>query len=225
MKNLVFFLGFGVAGLVGAIGGRVLLPENDSAESGRTEIERLDARIDDLSMEIARVRRALRESRDAASLRSEPRLLPDAPEPETEESVPVDASSALVVPADAVIEEKVRKVIDERTRAAQAARAEKDEAAQRKKEVEWIARLKKEQGLTDFQARELQRMLIDRREVVAEFKRRHEDAPDEAGKEIIQAERKQYGEDLQIELKALLSPEQYDAIMHPSKRGKKDGNR
>ncbi len=53
-----------------------------------------------------------------------------------------------------------------------------DEEAQRKKEADWVAKLQKEQGLTDFQARELTRMLVHRRGVLAEFKKRHDEAPE-----------------------------------------------
>ncbi|MHC4860629.1 MAG: hypothetical protein ACYTDY_11110 [Planctomycetota bacterium] len=217
MRAAVFVIGIVGAGLVGAVGGRILFPEEGSPPTSREDPSRLEARIDDLEAEVARLAEELRRERDTRALPDPaPVSLPaPAPAPEaSDDAEPVPEFTVEV--SESVIEEKVREALDERAREASAEQKRRADALQAEKDAAWQARLKKELGLTDYQATELVKQLHRRREVLAEHKRKLlEKGPDitQAEREALQQDLRDAGRLLDSDLKSLLSADQYEALM------------
>lgn len=211
MRAAVFVIGIVGAGLVGAVAGRILLPEEGSRPTSREDPSRLEARFDDLEAEVARLAEDLRRERDTPPL---PAPAP-APVPEAaDDAEPVPVVTVEV--SESVIEEKVREALDERAREVTEEQKRRADALQAEKDAAWQARLKKELGLTDYQATELVKQLRRRREVLTEHKRKlMEKGPDitPAEREALQQDLLDAGQLLDSDLKSLLNADQYEALM------------
>ena len=127
MRTVLFIIGFVGAGLVGAVFGHVLFPA-DVPLPGRSEDQsRLEAQVEDLAVEVDRLRTEVREERAS-------RPLPDAPFSQAlagtsaapgdpAAAFPAPAAGAPVVIPDDLIEEKVRETVVEIARENQKERA------------------------------------------------------------------------------------------------------
>jgi len=216
MKIVLIALGFVGAGLIGAVAARELFP-GDAPEMGApSALASVEARIDDIEAQVARLTEEVRARRDAG-------IVPNAPPPFSDDpaaAIPLDAAPPSDGPAaitDDQIERKVVETVEKIARARAAEKARRAEEIQLAKEREWLATKQKEIGLTDYQVEELGRMIVARRRAIAGFKRKMAAAPDGQKADIQQA-MMDYRRQLDGELRKLLSGDQYDAIMNPQRR-------
>jgi len=213
MRNLVFTIGFVGAGLVGAVGGRLLFPgetvgvDLEAPALAESRLEELENRMERLAGEV----RALRQERlapapdplAAVSFDATPGVAPPGPVDAPASAAPVSAAAA---PGE--IEEKVVEIIEAREREQRERKAKWAEVAQVKKEAAWLGRLKEPLGLTDRQIKDLLRLLADRRATMAEYRRNWAERGDgitEAEQAAIKAEAADYGRRLDGDLRAMLS--------------------
>ena len=228
MRNLVFAIGFVGAGLVGAVGGKLLFPAEtvgvDLEAPALTEsrIEELENRMERLAGEV----RAMRQERLA-------------PAPDPLAAVPFDATPgaappshmdapAAAEPAPAAspgeIEEKVVEIIEAREREQRERKAKWAAAAQLKKEAEWFARMKERLGLTERQVEDMKKLRTERRVKRNELGNRWRalgDAITEEQKTAIRVEMEDFNRNQDAEFRSLLSTTQYEGLMESYKRGGK----
>ena len=218
MKTALFVLGFLGAGLVGAVASRELFPPAASpAADAPGDLAGLEARVDDLSDQVARLSEEVRARRDAGIVPSDPSHAAAADDPTLLPGLAADPAGAPPAFTDDRIEKKIEETIAKITRERQAEKAKQVELSTRKKEREWLLTKQKEHGLTDYQVEEFTKLLMYRRERLGTLKAGWNEATPEQ-----QAQRKtemeDLGRELRGELQKLLSGDQYEAIMKTNGR-------
>jgi hypothetical protein len=218
MRTALIAIGFVAAGLIGAVAARELFPPELPPPTGpRSDLAALEARINDLSAQVDRLSEEVR-SRESVVIRPD---VPPAAVPDTAEALPAEPppanGEAPAALTDDRIEKKVVETVEKIARARAEEKARREEAATRKKELEWLRQKQRELDLTDDQVQQFAKLLVQRRATLAVMKRRYDAAPPEQ-KPLIQAEMKDYGELLRGELRKLLNADQYEAIMHPNRK-------
>ena len=233
MRTVLFIVGFVGAGLVGAVFGQMLFPD-DAPLPGRSEDQsRLEAQVDDLAAEVEVLKTAIREERDS-------RPLPETPfSPVPSDAVtagnPVAGTAAAPPPADTrtlisdeVIEEKVRETVVEIAREQQRERARQAEAKQVATETAWLKGMQSDLRMTDYQVEEIGKLLILRRRAMEVYKQKRDALGQDATpqqKARLQQEMTDYRESLKTEVLKVVSVEQYEGMVRKGQEARKQAAR
>jgi len=232
MRTGLFVIGFIGAGLVGAVFGHMLFPA-DVPLPGRSEnLSHLEAQVDDLAVEVDRLRTEVREERVSRSLPDAPfspaaaGISIDPADPSaTSLTAPVPAGAPILIPDD-LIEEKVRETVVEIARENQQERARQAEARKVEKETAWLKGMQEELRMTDYQVEEIGKLLVGRRRAVAAFNQAWADLgpnPTPPQKARFQQEKTDYGETLRIEVLKIISQAQYEAMVEKGRAAQRQG--
>jgi hypothetical protein len=223
MKPAALAIGFVCAGLIGAVCANVFFPPEPAAPADTGAPDRIDARFDELEAEIDRVAKLVETQRIAPPISEEVK-------PEIEETKPLGEGSAAFIEDPiirdarvsdhnetvAVIEDKVRKVIEEKQ---EQARQEREKAAAiklAKQREDFLDKWTKALDLTDAQREQLSENWNTRVKVGRALqKRQQEFGPDatQQQREILKQETADAARLIDDELKKILSTEQYDKMM------------
>ncbi len=198
------------AGLLGAIGTRLLVPPPEPPPGAPSSLE---ARLDVLEAQVALLAGQLRRSGAPAPPALRPEPAPQAP--------PSDAAPggdrAVLGPE---IAEMVRAEVETIAREEREARERRALEEQVAGEQAWLAKTAADLGLTENQKALLSDLIVRRREFLAaqkaSYAARGEAVTAEERAQLARAA-EEFGRQLDTELRAALSPEQYEALMHPRK--------
>jgi len=202
MRGILIAVGMGAVGLVGALAGVYIgsdspaIPEADSQD-----MSRVNARLDELQTEIARLREEmLRRDTAVAAPMAEAPVEPSALE--AAEAVPVAAMR------DEDLKAKVLEVVAEKDKAEREARRKRETERAAERETAMMDRLTEELRLTGYQQEELKKIWLARREAFSTLRERMMSG--DGGREGIRDEFRKIREESDLKLKEILDAQQYE---------------
>ncbi|MHC4471863.1 MAG: hypothetical protein ACYS99_12960 [Planctomycetota bacterium] len=204
-KTALLIIGFAAAGVLGALTATLAVRgESDTRPGG--DLSKILARVEAVEAKVDRIQAEMRELRTPPPL-PDPRMAP----------TPLAGRAAVEEPRPALdkeLDEKVRKAVEESRDAEQEAIGRRFSAFAEQREKAVLKKLKDESGLSSYQEEEMQKILTRRREAIGEFfrtmfsRRRTEGEETEFTK--IQEKIREVAQKSDEEIKALLTPEQYE---------------
>jgi vacuolar-type H+-ATPase subunit I/STV1 len=233
MRTVLFIIGFVGAGLVGAVFGHVLFPDDAPLPGRSGDDSYLMARVDDLAAEVERLRTAVydeRASRPIANTQQTPAAsaLFSSEDPAVLDvgDIVVGGTVAPTLTTDDVIEEKVRETVEEIAREQRRERARREEAKIVAKETAWLKGMQADLRMTDYQVEEIGKLLVQRRRAMEAFKQKWaalgEDATPQQ-KAGLQQTMTDYRESLKIEVLKVVSVDQYEGMVRKGQEAQKKG--
>jgi hypothetical protein len=214
MRTALVFAGLAAAGLVGALAAHLVSTEPETASQPPTVDSGLEDRVARLESSFERFREEVLTRLDAPPL---PESAPTAlrADPASAELAAPLAEASL---SDDVIKEKVKAAIEERAKAQAEERTKRFAAMAAERETAMLDRLEGELGLNAHQRDELEKILANRRTAMMEFREKMMSG-DGGDRETMREEMRKIRDDSNAEIKALLTPEQYETFQSQQSRG------
>lgn len=213
MKIAITLVGCAAAGLIGALAG-IALTGNSAAPAAPTKgaPSEVDAKLGEISQQIASLSERIRTLEVAPPLSSAPMSDAVASRPVTSSE---DPTAAATPAEEEALEEKVREIVNERQKAQWETMGRGFMAMAKQRESAMVQRLAENHGLAPYQAVQLEALLERRRSAIAEFFRgmmSPEEGADPVDVARIREKITEVQEKTDEEIQNLLSPDQYAAF-------------